>query len=550
MASVASLENLESLIALLSKVVNKSGTGLADPVLEDPKNPLNAAKNKPRRLCAFLDALAFLMVSEPKHQVLAISLREGTVNEVLKVKPEQTLRKNWFWSKDVCEKHFNNKDQKFIEIMIASNDVMVSAEKAKFLQNIWFGLKCLSDQIHQSRQTSKTTTDSPPSLRIGKLQPDSDLHMNAHRLIRLLLGNIWAQICKRIASKYDKFTSIRVDPKKVDSSHPWFRVNTYVRALYDAYIRQVDPAQVQKPQSAEDWNLFWNCLFQTMEVIDKFINPRDGQASGFGSSVIYVTGLNWDYRKYLTKIASIPKEILTIWGVVNSPQCRPIFEKDFIIRATRKFATVEKTVLPNHLNGWFQVFRNALIDRNALRGANEVLELVDELVWTALKNFKDKLRSGNVPKVIHAEIKVAMELVLNRNGGYNPGFTYIGVSKLCCRPCYEFLTAMRMYGIHFVVRGEHGKCYYPWTIPKELVEGPHAVHLIKTARGSLATKFCDLCHTDFFRVKTKSLRADDTDRTLSSDKKVGPSVDDPEFSDVLEKVKARAAAIGKKHGRD
>src|SRR5262249_45060493 len=159
----------------------------------------------------------------------------------------------------------------FIEVMIASNDVGVSVKKAKFLHTIWTGLKCLSDQRHASRQTSKITTESPKPVRIENLPPNSKLRSDAHKLSRLLLENIWAQICRRIASKYDKFTAIKVDPEKVNSSHPWFLVNRYVRALYNRYIGQASPAQVQKPQSAEDWDLLWIGLFQTMEAVDKFI---------------------------------------------------------------------------------------------------------------------------------------------------------------------------------------------------------------------------------------------------------------------------------------
>src|SRR5262249_13937919 len=150
-----------------------------------------------------------------------------------KVKQESEVRDTWLWSKEgACQKHINNQDQEFIEVMIASNDVGVSVKKAKFLHTIWTGLKCLSDQRHASRQTSKITTESPKPVRIENLPPNSKLRSDAHKLIRLLLENIWAQICRRIASKYDKFTAIKVDPEKVNSSHPWFLVNRYVRALY------------------------------------------------------------------------------------------------------------------------------------------------------------------------------------------------------------------------------------------------------------------------------------------------------------------------------
>ena len=526
---MAVLQNVESLVALLSKVVDKSSTGRTDPVKEDPENPLNAVKDQPRRLCAFLDALAFLMVSEPEHQVFAISLRAGTMDGVLKAWAEKVVKDKWLWSDEgAYQKHIDNPRKEFIEVMIASNDAEVAGTKMNFLRYIWTGLRYLSGL----RQSPQSETKSPRPVHFNRYPPA------AHRLIRELLGNSWAQIRKQFISKYDKFTAIKVRTEKFASNHPWFEADEYVRLLYETYI---EPEQ-GKPATDDGWKLFWMCLFQTMEAIEEFVRTGDqfvkagNKIDGFGSSFIHVTGLDgWDYRDYLSKIASIPKSILTIWAVVCSPQCRPIFNKDFVIRSTGRFSTGSWRQLPSNENGWLNVFRGALRDRNNLQPANEPLELLEGQARAAIRN---NIGTFGPDKVFHAEVKVAAEIIRESNCGYKPGFSYIGVSKLCCRPCHELLMAMRRLGVHFVVRGSHGKCYYPWTIPWELVGLPEGNELLKQVQGNLAIKFCDLCQTDFFQVKSRGLRPDDTNASLSSGRESGgPSVDDPEFSNVLEQVR-------------
>lgn len=53
------------------------------------------------------------------------------------------------------------------------------------------------------------------------------------------------------------------------------------------------------------------------------------------------------------------------------------------------------------------------------------------------------------------------------SSNYTPAFSYIGVSKLSCKPCHLWLSAYnaRLNVPKFYTRGSHGKWYFPWSPP-------------------------------------------------------------------------------------
>ncbi len=61
----------------------------------------------------------------------------------------------------------------------------------------------------------------------------------------------------------------------------------------------------------------------------------------------------------------------------------------------------------------------------------------------------------------------ALVSYLHRHYDDIPAFSYVGVSKLSCRPCSLWLQALsRSRGCQtFQTRGSHGKCYRGWTRP-------------------------------------------------------------------------------------
>ena len=69
------------------------------------------------------------------------------------------------------------------------------------------------------------------------------------------------------------------------------------------------------------------------------------------------------------------------------------------------------------------------------------------------------------PKTVHCEC--ALISYLHRNRNEIPAFSYIGVSKLCCKPCYNWILA---YNAHaksgrYNIKGYHDKWYLGWKRP-------------------------------------------------------------------------------------
>lgn len=541
------LADAERLIALLSRVVDKSSAGRLDYVPDNPHHQLNTDSKQPKRLCSFLDALAFLLVSKEKGEVISLSMRKVRMKHFKHSSFTAATVRSWLWYDAKGFQKYENEDNKeFLELMVGTNEGECY-QTAQYLHRIWGHLKRISQELFNQPAAPRGTTSRGSGWAGEDLPPH--LTKSIDSLIRTLLQNSWQQISKRIGNKYKSFSAIKLDSTKVDPKHPWFLVEKFVTGLYLAYIAF---GEASKPKTPAEWDTFYIQLYQTMQSIDRFIT-RDGPGAGsggFGSTMAHVKDpktLQWDYGKYLSKIASIPKEILTLRGVANSRQCKEIFDLDFVIRPAYRLGFQSTPPLPNDAAGWVRVFNRAVLVRNGSLPQNEPLELVKDKASQAIFNRVLTEKRMVTGKKIHAETRVATTIILERQRGVPEGFTYIGVSKLCCRPCHELLMAMREFDVHFVVRGEHGKSYYPWTIPKELLDSPLGADLMRTVESKIATKFCELCHTDFFQVASQDIRADDTDRTVSTDKKVGPSMENTKYQGALADLQERAKKLQLQH---
>jgi OTT_1508-like deaminase len=69
----------------------------------------------------------------------------------------------------------------------------------------------------------------------------------------------------------------------------------------------------------------------------------------------------------------------------------------------------------------------------------------------------------------HCECRLISYLTnMNSEDSWNkiPAFSYIGVSKLSCGPCYNWIKAFNsLGGPQFYTRGTHGKWYPSWVMP-------------------------------------------------------------------------------------
>jgi hypothetical protein len=70
---------------------------------------------------------------------------------------------------------------------------------------------------------------------------------------------------------------------------------------------------------------------------------------------------------------------------------------------------------------------------------------------------------------IHCECLLALHLLRQSRDGIH-SVRHLGVSKLSCLACWQFLKSLCDNGIFFSTTGSHGKAYFPWKFPNKELE--------------------------------------------------------------------------------
>ena len=113
------------------------------------------------------------------------------------------------------------------------------------------------------------------------------------------------------------------------------------------------------------------------------------------------------------------------------------------------------------------------------------------------------------PKTVHCECALISYFHGDRSG--TPAFSYIGVSKLCCMPCYDWIMAYNKHAKsgRYSNKGCHDKWYLGWKRP---LLDPKAQK--KVDRGPVRLVAREYCQTQL--VMGKAVRARSGSRSDSS----------------------------------
>lgn len=154
----------------------------------------------------------------------------------------------------------------------------------------------------------------------------------------------------------------------------------------------------------------------------------------------------WICRAF-SKILILIDAISTLVKLARSPNVRHIFQ-DF--RFEPIYLHGEKaTKLPTNIEIWKERF-----------AAMHILGSLPGHARADRKNLEACIQqafNSSVPALIHAEIKVLIYLhVENLRGS---AINHIGISKLCCPGCYEFVRSIDNPPV--LVNGRHNQ-WYPW----------------------------------------------------------------------------------------
>ncbi|KAL1845498.1 hypothetical protein Plec18170_009755 [Paecilomyces lecythidis] len=411
-------EDIHALLTFTHHLYGKGGHSVLNRTT--PHDDLNQPQCSPTRqswrFSDVLDALANICVSQPQGDVVAIALRPGS------------------------GEHAD-------EIVVATNRD-VSEATVGHLSSVWDILRAISVHI-KSIPAYKDATDSPnhevKDSRLKELQTQLDI---------IILQYTFLRIQKRVVSKIQRLQDDAL--YDVSQQHPIHRVKECVLHLDEFYMRTPSGNLSQRPSTDESWHELRNILRSTSIAIRRFMDYYERFPAARSSS------MDRSLITYLRKIKSCIADIEILVRAATSPQCRRIFERSPVIipLPMEQGAT---DMMPEDVHQWREALEVALTCYNELPHVSAKRIMDPPVVYNDC--FVISTRNHNINGYIHCEMKLLLYLYTSRDSK-GPAYSYIGLSKLCCLPCYEFIqTFNEVFGTKFVIKGTHSKVYVPWIFP-------------------------------------------------------------------------------------
>lgn len=233
-------------------------------------------------------------------------------------------------------------------------------------------------------------------------------------------------------------------------------------------LKALKPALDLPALAYESWDFVWAVLEHIRLQFDEV------------AATIKVYGntprINFSLFRYLSKVVSISRDT----KVLMKLQIHPVWECLF----TKKESEDIQFNLPKSRAGWTQVVQDALQWPNMAAKIKGELKLkLDSLnaVQYAAKICEAPLRNTNF--VQYCELNIIGYILQSSEEGF---LNYIGLSKLCCRGCSQYIQAVEyILEMRFKVKGTYQKFYYPWAFPNL----PHASAVLEQMRNSISFVF-------------------------------------------------------------
>lgn len=390
-------------------------------LLSDPHHgclPINGlTKNSATSLRTFkvLDALASLSVSRPKSQVVSIGLQIDTNN---------------------------------ITLTIAENDP-IAVETIQYVGNTWRMLRELS-QIYADERNGHPNTNwqhwaglSPPVPRFLSAADNLIAQLAAH-VYTFTVEKFWRRL-NRWWPKLRTFTNQFITAKK----HKLNREESLLRDSVLAFRMGLDTLGVgDKCRSVR-----WSDVVRLMDTAAK--NASELLADKYGlESWVHAMQSTFPLRRALEKVTSHHRYFTELVGFAHSPRLHRFFSLvPTIATVPDCFDDIPRHTLPDGEGSWHAIVTGICVDTPVLIG---------EVVAKLQKN----LSGEDQDPCVHSECALVAHYEVNRGKGLKPPFSYMGVSKLSCMPCYLWLKAVsQQTGRNYYTRGTHGKWCRGWRAP-------------------------------------------------------------------------------------
>lgn len=368
------------------------------------------------RVSKIFDALATLCISQPKGQVIALTL--------------QTLPSG-------------------VAIVIAGNSD-IPETTCLYLHEMWDVLQQLS-RDYAKIHGELNLTHSPNRPKFHSLE--HLVQQRVKKLGRTILQFTMPKYRNSVNKHYEQFAQIGQSKAREMGFEGIYLGITVIHKYLNTTL--VGP----ESESPEHWHAFWTVLDAVRSAVDKFNRDPSELSKTF----------HFNFTRYITRVAAMPRHMMTLLDAANSPRLRGIFRAEFSLVALKSKGKVYYS-LPKSSGDWQRLIDIILDYRNQERDAHEQSYEIDPQTVQDDAKWLDQYLL-NPLAFIHCEAALIAYILAHPDDNF---YEYIGVSKLCCRGCYALVQAInKVLSKNFVVRGCHHKFYYPWKFPQ--IPQHHAV---------------------------------------------------------------------------
>ncbi|PGH00384.1 hypothetical protein AJ80_09181 [Polytolypa hystricis UAMH7299] len=414
--------DIETVVALLTEIeIPNEQPRQAEFTFDNPIH---------NRMPIILDAISNVLVSKSRGEVIAVGLQQPTVGGIY-------------------------------TFVIASNGVIPNStlEHARDLvadlqslgSNFTEFQKGVEDDNIQANNTSVSE---------GELERASSPWMDENRFpihLQTMVATFRAKIClfalpkikQRLQKPWGGTTRGQsfvdfVETLPSNSQHRELQIiqDIYFIIRWMLRLFQIHPHQLPE----EEIEPFVDGMTHIGAVVDELLKIKAWTAEIFRSSP-FMPG--FPLERFLKKMASTSNSTDTLLKYAYSPRLYRRYLNRAEIRILPLANTPRKIPLPDS-HHWHQISRTIL-------ASNGEASLLDELSEaespgsTLRKRFEGK---QSITGPVHCAQAIP----------------YIGVSKLSCLACWEFLKSLRSVGYVFYTRGSHAKAYFPWKYPDLEIE--------------------------------------------------------------------------------
>ena len=445
--------NPDTMVALTAALLSGKVSPQADDIRSSvvSSNPTSGLHD---RTCAVLDALAALCVCESKSEVIAIGCRFEKPNA---------------------------------ELIIASNNGPPPDLTLKHLQNIWELLRDISDHVFSRKEFSTTSCPDSPPFNLTHSYGDTFCHK--------LFIDVYKHIFKVAQKRCAKYLPIlqafnkqyrgwlacqRSKVRHGQAVAEWKCEKTFEKfqilmGVLNSMNEQI--LALQKKAWVADANevdyfiqLWWHIYDGGREVLEDGLacDTWADDVKGFGNISVYSTlgqltnnvgSTNEPCRlqRAIGKLCTIHFQVGTLIRFAFSARMRfMLSERTLVITPVELDAPTNKRPMPSTKTEWRKVMQGIFnAQKVKLEGTPQKAPKKEK------KILRKALAQGSL--VEHCECLVVAYLLRHDSP---PPVSYIGCSKLSCKPCFLWLQAVgEVTNCKFNTKGSHDKWYPGWSTP-------------------------------------------------------------------------------------